>query len=256
MEITYEFLLLFFFVAAFAGFIDTLVGGGGLICIPALIIGGLPPLQALGTNKLQGSFGTLTATMMLLKHKRFKWSAIRAAFAMAFLGSALGTFLIQFLNPDLLSFVVPIVLGIICCYFFFAPPIKPTQQPKVSQKSYRYAVVPVIGGYDGMFGPGTGSFFTLAGVSLRAMDVIKATACAKPLNFATNLASLIVFSIGGHVYWIVGLTMMLGQVIGAWLGAHTLYKMSPKWLRALIVLICLIMLIKYCHSMGWLSFLP
>ena len=168
---------------------------------------------------------------------------------MAFVGSVIGSVLVQFINTKALGFIIPLVLLFIAIYFIAAPYLKlETDKPRLSEKTYKNIVIPCIGIYDGMFGPGTGSFLAVAGASLRALELIKATATAKPLNFATNIASLSVFILAGQVIWIAGLTMMVGQVLGAWLGSHYLFKVNPKALRILIVTICLIMLGQYWYT--------
>ena len=116
---------------------------------------------------------------------------------------------------------------------------------KLDLGMYRGVVIPAIGCYDGMFGPGTGSFFALAGVSLRGNNLLTATAVAKTLNFATNLASLLVFILAGKIVWIAGLVMMAGQATGAWFGSHILFRINLQYLRILIVLVCLGMLTRY-----------
>ncbi|MBR9911522.1 MAG: TSUP family transporter [Gammaproteobacteria bacterium] len=250
-----ELLLFLFLVAAVAGFVDTLAGGGGLLSIPALILSGVPPLAALGTNKLQGSVGTATATFMMLKKKRVDWASVKYLMLSAFIGSALGTVAVQFIDTSILSFMIPLVLVFIAVYFLISPkPANTAGEGLISAVKYRYFVVPGIGCYDGMFGPGTGSFFALSGVSCRGFDLISATAVAKPLNFSTNIASLMVFLMAGQVVWVIGLLMMLGQVVGAYLGSHCLLAIKPVYLRRLIVLMCTGMLLKYSHSMGWLTF--
>lgn len=248
-----DLLLILFLVSIIAGFLDTLAGGGGLITMPALMISGVPPLAALGTNKLQGSIGTATATYMMFKHKRIRWQDIKYLMLVAFIGSALGAISVQFINIELLSFVIPIILLFIAIYFAVSPmPEKNNSRPKLAEKKYKYSIIPAIGWYDGMFGPGTGSFFSLAGVSLRGHDLINSTAIAKALNFSTNIASLFIFMAVGQLVWVAGISMMFGQVIGAWLGSHCLFKITPSYLRALVVVMCLGMLIKYGTSMGWL----
>ena len=171
----------------------------------------------------------------------------------ALIGLVIGTIIIQFVNTQTLTFVIPIVLLLIAIYFLASPTANENAKPKLSKRKYQNLVVPVIGAYDGMFGPGTGSFFALAGVSLRGHCIINATAVAKTLNFATNFASLIVFLIAGQVVWLIGLIMMAGQVVGAWLGAHSLFKINPAHLRLLVVAMCLGMLVKYSYAMGWIS---
>jgi len=250
-----ELLSLLFLVAVVAGLLDTLAGGGGLISLPALILSGVPPLAALGTNKLQGSIGTATATYIMLRSKRISWDSVKYLMLKAFVGAILGTIAVQFVNIEVLSFVIPIVLLFIAIYFLISPnPTKAQGKPKLSNRKYKNIVVPFIGYYDGMFGPGTGSFFALSGVSCRGHDLITSTIVAKPLNFATNIASLIVFLIAGHIVWGIGIAMMLGQMLGAWLGSHCLFKINPAYLRVIVVLMCSGMLIKYSDSMGWLNF--
>lgn len=250
-----ELLSLLFLVSVIAGLLDTLAGGGGLISIPALILSGIPPLAALGTNKLQGSMGTATASYMMLKKKKISWDSVKYLMFTAFIGAVLGAIVVQFINTDVLTFVIPIVLLFIALYFLISPkPIETQGVPKLTNKKYKNIVIPFIGYYDGMFGPGTGSFFALSGISCRGHDLITSTAIAKPLNFATNVASLIVFLVAGHIVWVVGILMMLGQVLGAWLGSHCLFKINPAYLRVIVVIMCSGMLIKYADSMGWFVF--
>lgn len=254
-QFSIELLLVLFIVAVVAGLLDTLAGGGGLIALPALMLSGIPPLSALGTNKLQGSMGTATASYLMLKNKRITWQEIKPLMLFAFIGASIGTIAVQFINTELLSFIIPAVLLFIAVYFLFSPmPTTGKAIAKTSSQKYKGIIIPSIGFYDGMFGPGTGSFFSLAGVSCRGHNLVDATALAKPLNFSTNIASLIVFFAAGHVVWLIGLLMMLGQVIGAWFGSHMLFKINPNYLRYLVVFMCSGMLIKYSHSMGWLVF--
>jgi uncharacterized membrane protein YfcA len=244
-----EILSFLFLVAVVAGFIDTLAGGGGLLALPALILSGVPPLAALGTNKLQGSFGTATATYVMFKKQKISWSAIKQLAVPAFLGAFIGAVCVQFIDTALLSFIIPSVLLIIALYFLISP-TPSRQHPQLPHGTYRKWVVPVIGYYDGMFGPGTGSFFALSGVLCRGLDLISATAIAKPLNFATNIASLLFFIWAGQVIWIAGIIMIVGQILGAWLGAHCLLNIKPLYIRVAVVLMCCSMLIKYLYSLN------
>jgi len=250
---SFNILLILFFVAILAGFLDTLAGGGGLITVPALMISGIPPLAALGTNKLQGSMGTATSTFMMLKHRRIKWTDVKILMLFSFIGSALGSIAVQFINTATLSFAIPLALLFIAIYFIISPtPVHRETKPRLSKKIYQSGIVPLIACYDGMFGPATGSFFSLAGVSLRGHSLINATAFAKALNFSSNIASLIVFLFAGQVILLFGIVMMLGQVIGAWLGSHYLFKINPLHLRLLIVSVSIIMLMKYASDIGWI----
>jgi hypothetical protein len=246
VSLTSELALFLFTVAIVAGFLDTLAGGGGLLTLPALLLTGMPPLTALATNKLQSTMGTATATIMMFRNRRVRSLAVKGLMLAAFIGSVLGTLFVQFVNTQLLTLVIPIVVGGIGLYFLITPTIsQQNQAAKVSALNYQRFLVPVIGFYDGVLGPGTGSFFTLAGRVWRGQAFLKATATAKTLNFATNFASLVVFLLLGEVFWLAGLTMVLGQFLGAWLGAHWLFKIPVHYLRYLIVCMCFAMLIKW-----------
>jgi len=251
---TVELLAILFLASFVAGFLDTLAGGGGLIVLPALVLSGIPPLSALGTNKLQGTMGTATATYMMLRNRRVSWSDIKFLMLSAFIGSIFGTIAVQFINTEFLTFVIPAVLLFTAMYFLLAPqPREGSANSRLSKGRYQKVIVPLIGWYDGMFGPGTGSFFALAGVSLRGLGLIDATAVAKTLNFSTNIASLLVFLIAGKVVWLIGFLMMIGQFFGAWGGSKCLFRMNPKYLRLIVVTMCVGMLVKYAFSMGWFS---
>ncbi len=251
-ELSIQLLSLLFLTAVVASFLDTLAGGGGLLTVPALILSGISPLAVLGTNKFQSSMGTATATFMMFKNKKVTWEEVKGLMLFAFIGSAIGASAVQLINPDALSFIIPIVLLFIAIYFLVAPkPKENGSEPKLSHQKYKRFVIPLIGSYDGFFGPGTGSFFALSGVSLRGRGLISATIVAKTLNFATNVAALLVFLTTGKIAWVAGLFMIAGQAIGASLGSRFLFKINPSYLRILIVLMCAAMLIKYSISMGW-----
>jgi len=244
--LTPELLLILLGVAMVAGCLDTLVGGGGLIVLPALVLAGIPPLQALGTNKMQGTVGTATASAMMLRHGKVRWTEVRLLMAWAFGGSALGSLIVQVVDTSFLRFMIPLVLVVVATYFLLQGSLLQRLRPiTMAPGTFGRGVVPAIGLYDGMFGPGTGSFFSLAGVALRAQSLLQATAAAKILNFATNFASLLVFVLAGNFVWQAALVMMLGQALGAWAGSHILFKINPLYLRALIVLMCVGMLVRY-----------
>lgn len=243
-ELSTQILLFLFLTALTAGFLDTLAGGGALLTIPALILSGIPPLAALGTNKLQSSMGTATATFMMFKNKKVIWQEVRGLMLFAFLGSATGAVIVQFINTEMLSFIIPVVLLFIALYFLLSPTPKDTA-PKISHTQYRNFIVPLIGSYDGILGPGTGSFLALSAVSLRGKDLLSATFLAKILNFATNIAAMLIFLSSGKIVWTAGIAMIVGQGIGAWLGAKSLFKINPAYLRILIVVMSLAMLLRY-----------
>ncbi len=241
---SYSTLLILVLVAVVAGFVDTLVGGGGLITIPALLAAGLPPIFALGTNKLQAVAGTGTASISLFLYRKVRFQHVKWLMMSAFAGALLGAVIVQYFDPRLLTIAIPVIIVLIAVYFLMAPNASLVERdPKLSNTQYGLTAVPGIGFYDGMFGPGTGSFFVWAGVSLRGQPIVLSTMIAKSLNFATNLASLLVFICFGKVAWLVGASMMLGQFVGASLGARSLMTINPALLRYLVIAICLVILV-------------
>ena len=243
-----EILTFLFFVGVVAGFLDTLVGGGGLLAVPALLLSGIPPIYVLGTNKFQGSMGTGIATFLLFRKKKLDWNSVKNLMFASFIGSIVGGVIIQFVDTQFLSFVIPIVLVFIAIYFIISPKPKSTVSNSKPNKKFEFFAVPVVGFYDGMFGPGAGSFFAMTGVMLKKLEIIQATILAKPLNFASNIAGFIVFFSFGHIAFLIGLLMMIGQMIGAFFGTHYLLKANPLIIRFLIVIISISMLIKYMLS--------
>ena len=243
-----EMLIFLFAIGGLAGFLNTLGGCGGLLTIPALLMSGISPIFALGTHKLQTTVGVGSATLLLLKKKKFDWREIRPIVITAFLGALVGAFAVQYIDTDTLSVIVPIVLVITGVYFLVAPKLRKFKTSRVL--SYRDVVVPAIGFYDGMFGPGTGSFFVMATTVYKRLGLITASIIAKPLNFSTNIASVIVFVSYGHIVWELALLMMISQIIGSILGAHYLIKANPAVIRVLIVVVSFAMMIKYFYDMG------
>ncbi len=248
MSVSIELLMLLFLLALFAGAMDTLVGGGGLITVPGLMLTGLPPVAVLGTNKLQGCSGTATASLMLFRRRHLHWKELRIPMLMAALGATIGALLVRQINSQQLQIIIPVVLSFISIYFLLSPMLTKRHRRLMSKKSYNCMVLPLIGLYDGMLGPGTGSFYSMAASAFRQYQVVDAVKRAKALNFATNAASLTVFIGLGEVIWHVGLVMVAGQIIGAWIGTHTLFKINPALLRPGIVIVSVVMLISYLYN--------
>lgn len=233
--------------AAFAaGFLDALAGGGGLITLPALLAAGLPPVNALATNKLQAVFGVATSSATVLRRGTITFARIRKAAAFSFTGAAAGAWLIQRIDTAVLNAIIPMTLGGIALYFLLVRDAGGVSTaPRITHKAYRRSAVPAIGFYDGAIGPGTGSLFATSGVTLLGLDLVTATASAKPLNFASNLAALIVFVAGGAVVWQAGLVMILGQALGSYLGTHTMLRGGSRLIRPMIVIAASAMLARY-----------
>ncbi len=244
MEFGLEILAILFAAAMAAGFVDAIAGGGGLITVPALLAVGVNPIAAIATNKLQGTFGVASAAWNFWRSGKIDLSLLAWPIAAAMLGAICGSVAVMFVDPTFLMVILPILLAAIALYFWIGPKASDQDvRAKLSPHAYAF-IAGGIGFYDGFFGPGTGSFFALTLVTLLGMGLTRATAHTKALNFATNLVSLAVFVIGGHVLWLIGLVMALGQVIGGWLGSHAAMRFGPKLIRPLLVIVCFAMVAK------------
>jgi hypothetical protein len=239
-------LLLLLFVAAFiAGFVDSIAGGGGLITIPAMLIVGIPPLQTLGTNKLQSMFGAASATIAYARkgHVDLKKQLPMAVMAVA--GGAIGALIATVVPGSVLRALMPFLLVAIALYFALKPNLSDDDRhQRITPFLFGMTFVPLIGLYDGVFGPGTGSFFMLAFVSLAGFGVLKATAHTKLLNLGSNLGAFIVFMVGGVVLWKIGLMMGLGQFLGAQVGSRFAMKSGAKLIKPLLIVTCVALAIK------------
>ncbi len=221
-----------------------------MLVIPALLLVGVPPVQAIATNKLQGSFGTLTAAVTMISKRQVELEAIRKPFLTALAGSVFGAIAIQYTPAGTMDFATPAVLLLIALYFLFFDHSVPhsgwtSRPPAIRHSTFGNFVTPGIGFYDGAFGPGAGSFYALSGVALRGKDLVQATADAKVLNFASNLAALAIFIVSGKIVWLVGGVMIAGTAAGAYLGSLVVLNTGARVIRPAIIIMSLAMLCVY-----------
>jgi len=221
------------FAAAFlAGFVDSIAGGGGIITVPALLAAGVPPQLALGTNKLQASFGSLTAALNYRRGKMVRFRELLLGIVFTATGACLGTMTVQALSPGLLKHLIPALLVAIFVYMLLNPKLGETRGAhRMAPWSFYFLFGCLIGFYDGFFGPGTGTIWTVAFVLLLGFDLKKATAHTKVLNFTSNIVSLVTFVAGGNVLLYLGLMMGTAQVFGAYVGSHLVLKRGTRFIR-------------------------
>ena len=246
---SYELLALLFFIAMLAGFIDSIAGGGGLLTVPALLAVGLPPASALATNKLQSTGGSFSASLYFIRERMVDLKQQKFAITCAFIGSALGTLSVMHIQADFLKLLLPILTISVGLYFLLSSTIGENDR-KSRLTIIQFALLPAlaIGFYDGFFGPGAGSFYALAYITLAGFNLTKATAHTKVLNFTSNLAGLIFFIVGGEVVWSIGLVMLVGQFIGARLGAKMVIAKGRKLIRPMLITVSTIMSIKLIYE--------
>jgi uncharacterized membrane protein YfcA len=233
----------------FAGFIDSIAGGGGLIQLPALLIG-LPKsetAEVLGTNKLSAVFGTTTAAALYRKQIRPDPKILLAMGVPAFLGSAGGAVLASKIPTSSMRPMVLVLLIIVAIYTWFKPDLGKFENlrhlPKRRVQIAAFAGV-VIGFYDGIFGPGTGSFLMLILVASLGYAFITASAIAKVVNVATNVGAIMVFGINGAVLWQIGIILGVANISGAVLGARLAIKGGSTLVRKVFLLVTVAFILK------------
>ena len=243
MEFGMDILGLLFAVAFVAAFIDAIAGGGGLITIPALLMAGMSPAMALGTNKLQAFGGSLSASLYFLRKKAVNLREFGFILFMIFIGSVIGTLLIQSIDSSLVKKGLPFLILAIGLYFLFTPKLgENDKKQRLSYPIFALSLGITLGFYDGFFGPGTGSLMNLACVLLLGFNLTKATAHAKVMNLTSNIAST------------VGFVMMAGSLIGANLGAKMVMSKGKRLIRPMVVAMSFIMTVKMAYDQGWFNF--
>ncbi len=242
--------VLMFGVALFAGFVDSIVGGGGLITIPALLAVGIPEHVALATNKLQANFGSFTAALRFVRGGYIDFKRIWLGIVCTFVGAALGTWSVLLIDATVIRWLVPLLLVAIFLYTIFCPDLGKTERAKKMSEGAFYAIFGIaIGFYDGFLGPGTGSFWMFAMLALIGLEIKQAIANTKVLNSASNILSLVVFIMGGHILWTLGLVMGAGQAIGAYLGASTAMKKEIGFIRRLFLAVVAATILKLFYDL-------
>ncbi len=231
-----DIILLLSLAALVAGFIDAIAGGGGLITLPALLIAGVPPTDAIATNKLQGTFGVATASARYWHAGLIDLRSLATAVAATAVGAAAGSLLVSNVDTAVLHRIMPFALIAAALYFAVTPYLREhAPHARISALAFALGAAAPVGFYDGVFGPGAGSLYTLAFLALAANNLITATANAKVLNLTSNLTALGVFLVSGHINFAVGLAMAIGQMIGAYAGSHTALKHGTWIIRPLLV---------------------
>ena len=240
---------LLFLTGLTAGFVDTLAGGGGLITLPVLLNLCPNPILALGTNKLQSTFGSTSATYHFARAGKLSYHELRRAWLLAFAGSLSGTVLVQHVDPGLLKRIVPVVLLGVAIFVWLRPQLgEKDLHPRLSRCQFDCTFAFGIGMYDGFLGPGTGTFLALAFMLGLGFNLARATANTKALNWASNVASLSLFLFAHQVWFAAGLVMGAGQWLGARAGSHMVVTRGTKFIRPVFLTMVLLITLKLIYE--------
>jgi uncharacterized membrane protein YfcA len=246
-------LVLLFVAATFAGTVDAIAGGGGLITLPALLATGLPPASALATNKGQSVFGSATAFWRFRSAGLIEPRLARATFGVGLLGSFLGAALLLVVDQRILRPLVIVLLFGVSLFFAFrrGPSTRPEGPPLLDPRALARGTLAafVIGAYDGFFGPGTGTFLIVAFMTLLNMGSTVASANAKVVNFASNLAAVVLFGVRGLVLWKVALPMAAGQFLGGILGSRLAIWGGNRFVSRVVLFVSLALVLKLAYDL-------
>lgn len=240
--------------AAFAaGFVDAVVGGGGLIQVPALfsMMPGFSPVSLLGTNKLASIFGTSAAAINYAKRVEFRLGIVLPATIAAFMLAFAGAFCVSLLSTEAVRKALPFVLIAVAVYTFRKKNLGHVNSPHydgIKERCFAASTGGLIGFYDGFFGPGTGSFLVFSFVRIFGLDFLTASATAKVVNVACNLAALLCFWHGGHVMWQLGLSMALFNTLGSLLGSRLAIARGSEFVRKLFLFIVCLLILKTAYD--------
>ena len=242
-------IVLLFLTGLAAGFVDSVAGGGGLITLPVLLNFCSDPVVALGTNKLQSTFGSTSATFHYSRAGTISYREVRRACLLAFLGSLCGTYLVQQFDPHLLKRIVPVALFAVAIFVWLRPQLGAEDiHPRMSRLKFDCIFAFGIGMYDGFLGPGTGTFLALAFMLGLGFNLTRATANTKALNWASNVASLILFLLTKKVWFVAGFIMGAGQWLGAQAGSRMVVTRGTKFIRPVFLTMVVLLTLKMIYD--------
>lgn len=250
-------LMLVALASLMAGFVDAIIGGGGLVLLPAMfsVYPQLAPAQVLGTNKATAVWGTALATLQYAKRVQMPWGAVLPALPLALVGSALGAWVVTQIDPSGLKKALPVLLALVLGYTLMRKDLGQQHAPRWAGRRQAAAAAGiglVVGFYDGVFGPGTGSFFVFAMVRLLGWDFLHASAGAKLLNTATNSSALVLFALAGHVWWHLAAVLAVANMAGSLLGTRLALRHGSSLIRRFFIGVVSLLILKTGYD-AWIA---
>jgi uncharacterized membrane protein YfcA len=244
------------FASFLAGLVDAIVGGGGLILVPALFatFPGAPPATLLGTNKSASVWGTAIAALQYGRRVQITWGVMAPAAAAALLGAFVGAWAVTQVDSRFLRQLLPFILLGVLLYTLARKKLGELHAPRHPPGravAIGCAIGGLIGVYDGFFGPGTGSFFIFLLVRFLGYDFLHASASAKLLNVATNVAALALFAAKGHVWWHLGLVMAVANVAGSLVGSRLALQRGAPFVRSVFIAVVGALILKTGYDAFW-----
>ncbi|MGB5918000.1 sulfite exporter TauE/SafE family protein [Arcobacter sp.] len=232
-----------FVIAGFlAGYIDSIAGGGGMVQVPVLLLSGLSPIHVLASNKMAGLVGVLMATIKYAISKKISWKVVSIAIIPCLLASYIGSILVMYVPDEFIKWAIILAIPVALVFLFKKSKKIVEEKTEVTNKNIILATAP-IGFYDGLLGPGTGTYMTISMKKFLHLDYLVATASTKPLNFATNVGSAIAFIFAGKVLWGVAIVLGLANIAGSYVGSHYAIRGGEEFIKKVLVFVLVFMLI-------------
>lgn len=241
-DITISWMIVFVITGFIAGYIDSIAGGGGMIQVPVLLYSGIPPVFVLATNKMASLFGTLMATIKYFLSKKISMKIVSIAIIPCLIASYIGSKLVMYIPDEIIKWAILVAIPI--ALFFLLKKSKDIKEEdtKLTNKNIVLTTAP-IGFYDGILGPGTGTYMTIAMKKFLHIDYIVATASTKPLNLATNVGSAIAFVMAGKVLWMIAIPMAIANMLGSYVGTHFAIKGGEVFIKRVLIFVLIFMLL-------------
>ncbi|MGY0399088.1 MAG: sulfite exporter TauE/SafE family protein [Ostreibacterium sp.] len=225
-----------------AGYIDAIAGGGGMIQTLSLLMAGIAPIQTLATNKIISTAGTTTAVAKYAHSKTINWHLALACIIPCMIAAAIGSTLVMYLPETIINWLI-----ILCIPVAFTVMLVKHHQHNTGSESLSrgkaIALLSPIAFYDGLIGPGTGTYMAITGNKGLGMSFLRATGLAKPLNLSTNVGSAIIYILAGKVIWTLAIPMALASILGAYLGSHSAIRYGDGFIKKVIVIMLSVMLL-------------
>lgn len=241
-DITISWMIVFVITGFIAGYIDSIAGGGGMIQVPVLLYSGIPPVFVLATNKMASLFGTLMATIKYFLSKKISMKIVSIAIIPCLIASYIGSKLVMYIPDEIIKWAILVAIPIALFFLLIKSKDIKEEDTKLTNKNIVLATAP-IGFYDGILGPGTGTYMTIAMKKFLHIDYIIATASTKPLNLATNVGSAIAFVMAGKVLWMIAIPMAIANMLGSYVGTHFAIKGGEVFIKKVLIFVLIFMLL-------------
>lgn len=241
-DISTTWILIFVLTGFIAGYIDSIAGGGGMITVPMLLFSGIPPIFVLGTNKMQSVVGALMATIKYALSKKISWKIVSIAIIPCLLASYIGSLVVMYLSDEVIQWAILISIPIALLSLLKKSNSINKEKVNLTKKNIILATAP-IGFYDGLIGPGTGTYLTISMKKFLNLDYLTSTASTKPLNFATNFGSVLAFFFAAKILWLAAIPMGLANMAGSYVGSHYAIKGGEKFIKKVLIFVLVVMLI-------------